>query len=606
MPFPTEILVPPKIWSTKDGLSSATVSPVPPVPHPQDQAPKTNEHRVVENTDVDSRYQTDDDDTQKGVEEAEASLQVWSPSHIYLAWGFIWLVYFVDSMHSSMGFSLTAYVTSSFSKHGLTATTGVFSQLIGALIKLPLAKILDIWGRPQGVALTVFFMVIGLIMMAACQNVETYAAAQVFYWVGFNGIGYSLQVFTADTSALKNRAFVFAFINTPFIISTPTSGYAADGFLNLGPQGWRWAFGAFSIIVPVVVSPIFFLFLYNHRKAKRIGVLPPRQPSGRTLLQSLKYYTIQFDVVGILLALAGMALFLIPFNIYSYQKEGWRSPMIICMLVFGVVILVLFALYEKFLAPVKFIPFELLVDRTIIGACLTVSLSFISFYIWSAFFSSFLQVVTGASIVQATWVGRIYNLGSCFWGLIVGVLIRWTGRFKWLSFYFGAPLQILGVGLMIYFRQPGRSLGYIVMAQVFISIAGGTLVICEQIAIMAAVAHKHVAVALALLAMFSSIGGAIGSTVSAAIWTGVFPQKLEEYLPEEAKQNATMIIASLPVQLSYPVGSAVRVAIEKAYGDAQRIMMISATCILIGTIFTVAMWRDLKVKDFEHRPAVRR
>lgn len=96
----------------------------------------------------------------------------------------IWLVYFVDSMHSGMGFSLVAYVTSAFRKHGLTATTGVFSQLIGGLIKLPLAKILDIWGRPQGLALTVFFMVIGLVMMAACQSVEMYAAAQVFYWIG--------------------------------------------------------------------------------------------------------------------------------------------------------------------------------------------------------------------------------------------------------------------------------------------------------------------------------------------------------------------------------------------------------------------------------------
>ncbi|KAM3486077.1 hypothetical protein MY8738_000828 [Beauveria namnaoensis] len=592
----------PKIWSSKDESSVDDASPT---SHSNAGPLDSSKTPAVTNAERDSHEKSEDDEVQKGVEEVEASVKVWSPFHIYLAWAFIWLVYFADSMHSGMGVTLTAYVTSSFSKHGLTATTGVFSQLIGALIKLPLAKVLDIWGRPQGVALTVFFMVVGLIMMAACQNVETYAAAQVFYWVGFNGVGYSLLVFTADTSALKNRAFVFAFINTPFIISTPTSGYAAERFVANGPQGWRWAFGAFSIIVPVVVAPIFFLFLYNHRKAKRMGALPPRQPSGRTLLQSVKYYVIQFDLFGILLAATGMALFLLPFNIYSYQKEGWHSPMIICMLVFGIVIIALFALYEKYLAPVKFIPFELLVDRTIIGACLTVSLSFISFYIWSAFFSSFLQVVTGASIVQATWVGRIYNIGSCFWGLIVGVLIRWTGRFKWLSLYFGVPLQILGAGLMIYFRQPGRPLGYIVMAQIFIAVAGGTLVICEQIAIMAAVAHKHVAVVLALLAMFSSIGGAIGSTVSAAIWTGVFPRKVQEYLPAEAKQDAPLIIASLPKQLSYPVGSAARSAIDKAYGDAQRIMMISATSVLIVTIFTVAMWRDLKVKDFDRRTNVK-
>lgn len=414
-------------------------------------------------------------------------------------------------------------------------------------------------------------------------------------------MSYSLSVFTADTSALKNRAFVFAFINTPFIISTPTAGYAAQGFLNKGTFGWRWAYGAFSIIMPFVVAPILLLFLHNHRKAKRTGVLAPRQRSGRTILQTLKHYTIQFDVFGILLAAAGMALFLLPFNIYYFQTQGWQSPMIICMLVFGVVILCLFALYEKFLAPVKFIPFALLADRTIIGACLTVTLSFISFYIWSAFFSSFLQVVIGASIVQATWVGRIYNIGSCFWGLVVGILIRWTGRFKWLALYFGAPLQILGVGLMIHFRQPGGSLAYIIMAQVFIAISGGTLAICQQIAVMAAAEHKHVAVVLALLAMFSSIGGAIGSTVSTAIWTGVFPKKLAEYLPAESKKDVAKIVASLTTQLSYPLGSPVRLAIDNAYGDAQRIMMIAATCLLIGTIFTVALWRDLRVKDFENR-----
>lgn len=84
-----------------------------------------------------------------------------------------------------MSGGLVAYVTSSFAQHGLTATTSVMANLIGGLSKIPLAKILDIWGRPQGFVLMLACLVIGLIMMAACQNVETYAAAQVFYWVGY-------------------------------------------------------------------------------------------------------------------------------------------------------------------------------------------------------------------------------------------------------------------------------------------------------------------------------------------------------------------------------------------------------------------------------------
>jgi hypothetical protein len=87
-------------------------------------------------------------------------------------------------MQQNMAGQLTPYVTSAFFAHSLTAATGIMSSLIGGLIKLPLAKVLDIWGRPQGFALMVLFLVVGLIMMAACNNVETYAAAQVFYWVG--------------------------------------------------------------------------------------------------------------------------------------------------------------------------------------------------------------------------------------------------------------------------------------------------------------------------------------------------------------------------------------------------------------------------------------
>jgi hypothetical protein len=87
-------------------------------------------------------------------------------------------------MQSGMSGSLTPYVTSSFMRHSLTATTSIFSNLIGGLIKLPLAKVLDIFGRPQGFFVMMWFMVVGLVMMAACQNVQTYAAAQVFYWVG--------------------------------------------------------------------------------------------------------------------------------------------------------------------------------------------------------------------------------------------------------------------------------------------------------------------------------------------------------------------------------------------------------------------------------------
>lgn len=235
---------------------------------------------------------------------------------------------------------------------------------------------------------------------------------------------------------------MFAFANSPYIVTTWIGGPMAESIL--AGIGWRWGFGVFSIVTPVVTLPMFGLFMYNHMKAKKAGLIQPRN-SGRTLAQSLKYYAIEFDLFGLLLLVAGFCLFLLSFALYTYQEDQWKSPLIICFIIFGGLLIIAFALYEKYLAPKTFIPFELLTDRTVLGAALLSGLRFISFFIWDSYFISFLQVVNGLSVTHAAYVANIYSVGSCFWGLVVGVLIRWTGRFKWLALYFGLPLDILGV-----------------------------------------------------------------------------------------------------------------------------------------------------------------
>ncbi|KAF2498218.1 siderophore iron transporter [Lophium mytilinum] len=535
-------------------------------------------------------------DAQHGVQAAQATNQVWSKSSLITAYLLIWLIAFVDAMQQGMANALTPYVTSDFALHSLTATTGIMSSLIGGLSKLTLAKILDIFGRPQGFLFMVVLLTLGLIMMAACNNVETYAAAQVFYWVGYNGLNFTTGIFVADTSHLKNRAFMFAFISSPYIATTWIGGPLATAFLK-GP-GFRWGFGVFAIVTPIVCMPLYFLFAWNYGKAKRAGLVPKTE-TGRTFFQSLKYYLIQFDAMGLLLITGGLALFLLPFSLYSYQRDGWRSALVISMIIVGGLLIIAFALYEKFLAPVKFMPFELMMDRTVLGACILSATIFVSFYVWDSYFSSFLQVVNNLSVTEASYVVNIYSIGSCFFSLIVGVVIRWTGKFKWLALYFGVPLTILGVALMIAFRQPDVNIGYIVMCQIFIAFAGGTLVICEQIAVMAAGSHQQVAVLLAVEGMFANVGGAIGSTVAAAIWTGVFPVKLLKHLPEDAKGDVVSIYSSIVTQLSYPVGSPVRTAIQQAYGEAQRYMLIGGSTVLVLSIVSVIVWRDIQVKDFK-------
>lgn len=81
--------------------------------------------------------------------------------------------------------TLDPFVTSAFQRHSLTAAMGIISSIVGGLSKLAIAKIMDTIGRPQGLVIALLFWVMGMVMMAACKNVETYAAAQVFASTGY-------------------------------------------------------------------------------------------------------------------------------------------------------------------------------------------------------------------------------------------------------------------------------------------------------------------------------------------------------------------------------------------------------------------------------------
>ncbi|CAL8583700.1 hypothetical protein XPA_009320 [Xanthoria parietina] len=529
---------------------------------------------------------------QPGVQGIEAVTVVWTTTALIIAYVMIWLTYFVEGLLSGTTAALTPYVTSAFVQHSLTPTVAVLSSVIGGVTNLTLAKILDVFGRPQGYLVCIFIATAGLIMMAACDNVEAYAAAQVFYTVGNNGLQYSLSVFVADTSSLRNRGLMQALASSPNLITCWLAGPVSSAFLK--GAGWRWCFGTFAIIVPAITLPLFGLFLYNYYKAKKGGLFAQREDQ-RTAWQKFHHYTREFDAVGLLLLSAGVALFLLPFNLYTLQAKGWRSPLVICLLIFGVLLIVLFAVWERFFAPVTFIPYSLLLDRTVFGACMLSATLFFGYFCWNSYFSSFLQVVNDLNVSEASYVVQAYTVGTVISSAAVGALIHYTGRFKPLSLYFGVPLSILGMGLMINFRRPNSDIGHIVMCQIFISFSAGTIIICDEIAIMAAASHQHIAVLLAVLGMFGNIGGAIGLTVAAAIWQDVLPKKLAEYLPAEELPNLLSIYADITVQLSYAVGSPVRVAIQHAYGDAQMYMLVAGTAVWAVGLVAVLMWRDIKV-----------
>ena len=61
-------------------------------------------------------------------------------------------------------------------------------------------------------------------------------------------------------------------------------------------------------------------------------------------------------------------------------------------------------------------------------------------------YTSFLQVVHFRSVRAAGYIANTYSFGSCITGIILGVIIKFHGRYK-IWAIIGVPIYILGTGI---------------------------------------------------------------------------------------------------------------------------------------------------------------
>ncbi|KAF5023678.1 hypothetical protein F66182_4244 [Fusarium sp. NRRL 66182] len=527
------------------------------------------------------------DSKQEGVKRVEAVTQLWSPGMMWAVFIFLYLVNFVDTLLQAVHAGLVPYVTSSFSQHGLLAITSVFGSIIAGVSKLAIAKIIDIRGRNEGFLLMIAIIIIGMIMKACCKNVETYAAGHTFYWVGHVGLGYIINVVISDMTTLRNRMIMFGLYMSPRLASTFGGPKIAELFYQ--HSTYRWAFGSFCIILAFFSIPVSAIFMYHEMKANKLGLLPEK--SSRTLWESTKHYFVEFDLVGMVLTIAGFSLILTPLNIATRAPNGWATDYIIAMLVVGVFCLVGFAVWERWFAKVPYVPFKFLNDRTILGACLLSAFLNMSIFAWDTYYYSYLQVVHGLSIATAGYTLNAFSITSTILAPFIGLGLRWYGRYYWPA-VFGIPWCVVGTALLIHFRQPGHDVGYLVMCQVFHGVCGGIWAMTGPLAIMTQVTHQEIAVVLALYSMFGSIGQAIGFGISGALWTNHLPREMFKALPVEAKNQTATLYGDMRLQMQDPIGTPIRDAIVHAYGVVQREMVIAGCALLPFIAICVHVWRN--------------
>lgn len=539
-----------------------------------------------------------------GVARIEAlASQLTTVDRFFIFFG-VFLIAYAYGLDGTVRYTYQSYATNGYGQLGLLATVNVLRGVIAAAAQPTAAKVADVFGRLELVAVSVFFYTLGTVVEASAPGLKGFCAGSVLYQVGYTSILLLVEVIIADITSMRTRV-VFSYISAaPFIINAWISGNVTNAVLKT--TTWRWGVGMWTIIYPVCALPLMVSLFVVGRRARRNGALDkyssPFQLLGARRLSIELFW--QLDVIGIVLLIAVFALILVPLTLAGGQTAVWQTAHVIAPLVIGFLCIPAFIFWEA-RAKHPLVPFGLLKDRGVWAALGIATFLNFAWYCQGDYLYTVLVVAFDFDIMTATRVSSLYSFCSVVVGILLGLVIVKVRRLKYFIVA-GTALFMVAFGLLIRYRggSDGSSKSGVIGAQVLLGIAGGMFPYPAQASIQAATIHEHVAVITGLYLALYSIGSALGSCVSGSIYTQVLFKSLEDNLAPlgNASLAAATYASPLTVVLDYPVGTPERTAMIVSYQHVQKILTITGLCLCIPLIVFALLLRNPKLSDQQSQP----
>lgn len=536
-----------------------------------------------------------------GVKKVEAALQVYGRYSRWVLFASLALASFVYALDSSTTPAYLTFATSSFGEHSLIGAITVVQSLIVAVGKPVIAKIADVSSRGTAYVTVLCFYALGYSVIASAPSVGVIAGGIILYAIGNTGLQLLTQIVIADITTLTWRGLVVSLASTPFIINAFVGPNISSAIIE--HLGWRWGYGMFAILMPLVLAPLITTLLWGERKAKKLALVDSLLSRTRSRARSLSRYSQttrsskdtrqfsydilkqrfqriaeQLDLVGLILLGAAISLILLPLTMSV--SGSLRSGPIIVMLIVGVVLLGVFAYWDIRVAKIPVFAPRFMRNTSVIIAALIGFFDFMSFYLTYTYLYSFVLVVKPWSLVNATYFMQAQSVALTFSGIIAGICMRYFHRYKYVLIT-GLIVRFAGVTMMIYSRGANSSDAELVATQILQGLGGGLAAVSSQVGAQASVTHADVAIITALVLLLTEIGGAAGNACAGAIWSNTMPRNLEKYLPWLTDVQRADLYGSITSVTSLPRGNPVREGAIQAYDDTMKVMVIAAVVVSV-------------------------
>lgn len=138
-------------------------------------------------------------------------------------------------------------------------------------------------------------------------------------------------------------------------------------------------------------------------------------------------------------------------------------------------------------------------------------LPFSYFYTWCI-------ISRGYSVRDAVFITAASRAVQFLCGILLGGILWWTRRYKWLIFA-GVAIRFIGYRLMFRIRDSRSTTAEIIIVQVIQGMGDALVGTCSFVVSTVAVAHKEVAQMTSLAVCLSTLGSTVGTAIGGGIYT---------------------------------------------------------------------------------------
>ncbi|KAJ2781087.1 hypothetical protein H4R18_003082 [Coemansia javaensis] len=366
------------------------------------------------------------------------------------------------------------------------------SFLLASTAMQPLyGRLSDIFGRIEVLVSGLLVFLAGSAVCGAAHSMGMLIGGRVVQGLGASALISLVMVIVSDISIERERAKITGVFAGIWALSS-VLGPVLGGVFSESRGGWPWVF-YFSLPVGGVAGVCIVLFLRLPRPAGSFAA---------------KLRRIDFAGMAVLVGAVVMILLALSFG---GRQHPWASPTVLCLLLFGVAALGLFALVEWKVPAEPILPLRLFRSRNVgvvlVQQALMGALLFGPPFHIPLFFS----VVQNSSSIGASLHLLPFLLPIALMSTVVGFAVSKTGRYREFI-WAGSAIATAGAGLLVLLDQDvtlGKSIGLMVVSGIGLGILMQPQLLCLQTAIQG----RDVAVGTTLYVALRSLGGGIGLAV---------------------------------------------------------------------------------------------